>query len=115
MIGADLAHLIFDLLRDAVRVAGDQIAAADESVPVELGEIVPLAVAFTEVTERSLAGERRRQLFSDRVFVNRFVEAAIEYRKKVTHRRIGELARFLFGVVDIDVAAENEFFWLGFP
>ena len=76
---------------------------------------MPLAVAFTEVTERSLAGERRRQLFSDRVFVDRFVEAAIEHRKKVTHRRIGELARFLFGVVDIDVAAENEFFRLGLP
>ena len=59
MVGADLLHLVLDLTRDAVRIAGDQIATVDQPLPVELGKIASLSVSFAEIIERSFRGQRR--------------------------------------------------------
>ena len=56
MIRADLLHLALNLFRNAVGIAGDQIAAVDKALPIELGKIMSLAVAFAEIAERAFAG-----------------------------------------------------------
>ena len=51
VIRADLLHLRLDLASNAVRVTGDHITGADQTIPFELGKIATLPVAFAEVAE----------------------------------------------------------------
>src|SRR5215467_3385212 len=115
MIGADLLHLVLDLARDAVRIPGDQVAAADQSIPVELGEIAPLAVSLAKIIERPLRGERGDQLLVHRSLVDRFVEAAVKDGEKIAHGGLAKLLSLLVRLVDIDVTAENEIVRRCFP
>ena len=67
VIRADLLHLRRDLAGDAVRVAGDHIAAVDQTLPIELGKIASLSVTFAEVVERPFRGQGRHQAAGPRL------------------------------------------------
>ena len=57
VIGADLFHLVLDLARDTVGIAGDHITAAYQTIPIELGKIASLAVSLAEIIEGSFRRE----------------------------------------------------------
>src|SRR5262245_29096994 len=78
VICANLPHLALDLFGDRVWRAGDQIAAVDESIPVELGKIAPLAVSLAKIAEGAFRGERGGQFLSHGILVDRFIEATVE-------------------------------------
>src|SRR2546425_2122864 len=116
MVGANLLHLIQDLARYSVGIAGDEVAGANEAVRVELRKIESLPIALAKIIERSFRCQGRHQpLLVRGSLVDRLVEAAIEDGEKIAHRRLGDLSRLLVRLVDVDVAAENEIISGRFP
>ena len=75
----------------------------------------PFAVSLAKIAEGTLRSERGGQFLGHGVFIDCFIEAAVEHGKKVSHRRFRELARFLLALINIDMTAENECIGCRFP
>src|SRR6478672_1957260 len=88
---------------------------AHEMVPIELGEIAPLPIAFAKIAEGAFRSEGGAQFLIHGALVDRLIEAPVENRKKVAHRGFCDLTGFLLRVVDVDMAAENKFLRCRFP
>src|SRR5215475_6779469 len=115
MARADLLHLCSDLVRDAVRISRDHVPRAQQPIPVKLGKITSLSVAFPEIAKRTFCGQSSRQPLRHRVLVDGFVEATIKDGEEIAHGRLGDLLRLFIGLVDVDMAAENKIVRSGFP
>ena len=106
MISANLLHLIQDLARYSIGIAGDEVAGANKTVPVELRKIESLPIALAKIIERSFRCQGRHQpLLVRGSLVDRLVEAAIEDGEKIAHRRLGDLLRLFIGLIDVYMTA----------
>src|SRR5262245_50762219 len=115
MARADLLHLCSDLVRDAVRISRDRVPRAQQPIPVKLGKITSLSVAFPEIVKRTFCGQSSRQPLRHRVLVDGFVEATIKDGEEIAHGRLGDLLRLFIGFINVYMTAQNKIIRRGFP